>query len=97
MIFHILCVCVKVMTVVPRSVLRAETTPRLHSLARHKTYPPLPIKSQSEWDWGKWESDVSPAARSAEASIRVGELAQAKKDHLLYHPCRCVCVCVCVQ
>ena len=76
------------MTVVPKSAMNANPTIRLSYLARHKTYPPLLIKSRSEWDWCAWESDVSPAARTAQASTRVTELSHAKTDHPLYKPCR---------
>ena len=76
------------MTVIPRSALRYMTTPRLSHLARHKPCPTLPIKPCSEWDWSQWESDVTAAALSAQASARVTELAQTKTEHPLYLPCR---------
>lgn len=55
---------------------------------RHKTYPPLPIKANSEWDWGEWESDITTATKNAVASPRVTTLADPKKAHPHYEPCR---------
>lgn len=79
---------VQVMTVVPEAALCVFPSERLSHLARHKTYPPLPIRPHTEWEWGEWTSDVTAAAKRAEASGRVMQLAETKKDHDLYRPCR---------
>ena len=76
----------QVKTVIAQSTLRAVPSERLESLARHKTYPPLPIKTASEWDWGEWHSDISPVARAAMASGRVMALAEPKQPHPLFEP-----------
>ncbi len=74
------------MTVVPSPVLRARPSERIQYLARHKTYPPLLIKPNSEWDWGDWEPDITEAAKTAIASERVTTLATPKATHRLYQP-----------
>lgn len=69
----------EVKTVIPSSALLIAPSSRLHELARHKTFPPLHIKSQSEWDWGEWESDINPAALSATPSQHICSLADPKQ------------------
>lgn len=76
------------MTVIPQNTLRVRPTEHLRRLARHKTYPPLPIKTNSEWDWGEWHSDISHAAKTAEASSHLRTLAEPKHAHPLHQPCR---------
>lgn len=76
------------MTVVPDAALRVMPSERLCHLARHKTAPPLLIRPHTEWDWGEWPSVISPAAKTAEASQRVIQLAEPKRDHEMYRPCR---------
>lgn len=76
------------MTVIPMTALRVRPTQRLKQLSRHKTYPPLHIKKDSEWDWGEWVSDISPAAKNATASGHIVRLAEPKEDHALYKQCR---------
>lgn len=76
------------MTTVPLSALRIRPSPRLVVLCRHKTYPPLSIKENREWDWGEWDSDVTPAAKTAMATLRVCELATSKTPNRDYQPCR---------
>ena len=83
-----MCLPVQVMTMVPGTALHVTPTTRLSHLARHKTHPPLSIRSNTEWDWGEWPSDVSAAAKSAQTSARVSELAEAKRDHPMYRPCK---------
>ena len=81
---------IQVMTVIPSSALRVHPTQRLVRLSRHKTYPPLPIKNNSEWDWGEWATDIGQAAKTAQASMRVSGLAEPKLTHNSYKPCRTV-------
>ena len=71
---------------VSRRALSAQATPRLRNLALHKTYPPLLIKPNSEWEWSEWPSDIKPAALSAEASSRIETLCCPKKLHHSYEP-----------
>ena len=75
-------------TVIPRSALSAKSSNRILHLAQHKTYPFLPIKPNSEWDWSEWETDISPGAKVAAASPRVMTLAEPKNTHLRFEPCR---------
>ena len=75
-------------TVIPKSALSVHPSNRLLQLSRHKTYPPLPIKPSSEWDWGEWETDINQASKLAEASPRVGTLAEPKNTHQRFEPCR---------
>ncbi len=84
----LLCIALQVMTVIPSTTLRARPTERLRYLARHKTYPPLPIKTNSQWDWGEWDADITAAARTASASARVITLATPKEPHSLYQPAK---------
>ncbi len=74
------------MTVIPTSTLRVQPSERIQFLARHKTYPSLPIKHNSEWDWAEWETDVNSAAKTASASARVISLASPKQSHSQYKP-----------
>ena len=78
------------MTIVPAAALQVLPSQHLCHLACHKTYPSLLIRPNTEWDWSEWQSMVSPAAKTAQASSRVIELAETKKDHLLYKPCKLV-------
>ena len=73
---------------IPMTALRVHPTQRLQQLSRHKTYPPLPIKQDSEWDWGEWVSDISSAAKHATASSHVVSLAEPKQANSLYKQCR---------
>ena len=83
-----LCACVQVATVIPRAAFSARPSQRLRQLARHKTYLPLQIKEESEWDWGEWRSDINHAALRTDPSPRVVELSSPKKTHKLYAPNR---------
>lgn len=87
---HPLSSLVQIMTVIPASALRVYPSNRLVQLSRHKSYPPLPIKENSEWDWGEWAPDISQAAKTAQPSSRVSGLAEAKHTHQFYKPCRTV-------
>ena len=62
----------------PSSAIRVRPSGHLSRLARHKTYPPLLVKPNSEWDWGEWEADISRAAKMATATPRVSALAESK-------------------
>lgn len=86
--YPILFTLTQVMTVIPTTTLRARPSERLSYLARHKTYPPLLIKPNSEWDWEEWEPDVSEGAKTASASARVTTLATPKETHPQYRPAR---------
>lgn len=76
--------CPQVKTVIPEAALTVRPSKRLTRLSRHKTYPPLLIKNESEWDWGEWTSDISSAAKNATASSRIISLAEPKTTHPLY-------------
>ena len=78
----------QVMTTVPPSALCIQPSPRLATLSRHKTYPPLLIKENSKWDWGEWDSDITAGARTAEATPRVCTLAASKEPDKHYQLCR---------
>ena len=75
-------------TVIPRAAFSARASQRVQHLARHKTYPPLKIKEDSEWDWGEWKSDISRLALRADPSPRVTELSLPKTTDKLYAPNR---------
>lgn len=81
-------VLLQVRTRIPRAALSARPSLRIAELARHKTFPPLPIKPRSEWDWGEWEKDISEAALKAVASERTSTLAQPKTCNAAYRPSR---------
>lgn len=78
----------QVMTTISPSALRVLPSEHLSRLARHKTFPPLPIKANSEWDWSEWKSDISHAAKTAEASSHLSALAEPKCSHPLHQACR---------
>lgn len=80
--------CKEVMTTIPPSALRVTPSPRLLQLSAHKTFPLSPIKPNSEWDWGEWSSEVSSAAKTAEPSARVLQLAASKAPPAQYRSCR---------
>ena len=69
-------------------MLNATPSNRTIQLAKHKTYDPLLIKPDSEWDWGEWPSDMKPAALNATPSQRVSELATPKSLPTDYQPCK---------
>ena len=81
---------VQVKTVIPKSALSARSSNRILELSRHKSYPPLPIKPNSDWDWGEWEGDISESAKHATPSSRVVILAQPKNTHPRFEPNRSV-------
>lgn len=72
------------MTIVPRATMSAKPSHRIAELARHKTYSPLLIKPQSEWDWEEWQNSISPPALTAVATERTTALAQPKPLHHSY-------------
>ena len=76
----------QVKTIIPPAALRASATKRVTELSKHKTYPPLLIMDDSEWDWGEWQSQIPPATLSATVSSRVEHLAGAKKCSQDYNP-----------
>lgn len=51
---------------------------RLEILAQPKTYQPLPIKSNSEWDWGEWAPAIPKEAKNHVASARLEQLAEPR-------------------
>ena len=73
---------------IPQRALTANPSTRTHSLAVHKTYHPLSIKQDSEWEWEAWLSDVKPSALNATPTSRVTELATPKCPHRDYQPSR---------
>jgi len=79
-----------VYTVVSKAAKNCEPSERIEFLARAKTYNELPIKSDSQWDWGEWESDIPEAAKNGEASERVSMLSRPKALHPRYQDCRSV-------
>lgn len=79
------CVCVvQVMTTIRRATLSAHASSRVSELAKHKMYSALPIKPDSEWDWGEWKSDIKSSTLKVEASDRVCALSRPKSTHPLY-------------
>lgn len=70
--------------------MNCQPSERIEYLARSKTYKELPIKPNSQWDWGEWESDIPNAAKNAEASERLLMLSRPKASHLRYQECRSV-------
>ncbi|XP_065063201.1 sperm microtubule associated protein 2-like [Rhopilema esculentum] len=79
-----------VYTEISEAAKNAEASQRVDILARSKTYNELPIKPNSSWDWGEWESDIPEAAKKSEASERVQLLARPKSLHPRYQECRSV-------
>lgn len=65
-------------SVVPYAVLKNEPSERLNTLSQPKEYKPLPIRSDSQWDWGEWVSTIPPAAKNHIASARLEQLAESK-------------------
>ena len=76
--------CRQVQTVVSEAAMKTEPSQRVEVLAQHKTYAPLKIKSNSQWDWSEWESDLTEAAKNATASERVLVLSNPKLPHRSY-------------
>ena len=76
--------CRQVQTVVSEAAMKAEPSQRIEVLANAKTYAPLKIKPNSEWDWSEWESDLTDAAKNASASDRVLVLSNPKQPHRNY-------------
>ena len=73
--------CRQVQTVVSGPAMKTEPTQRIEFLAQAKTYTPLKIKSNSDWDWSEWDSDLTEAAKNAAASERVLFLSNPKQPH----------------
>lgn len=76
--------CQQVQRLVSEAAMKAEPSQRTEFLAQPKTYAPLKIKSNSDWDWSEWESDLTEAAKSATASERVLVLSNPKMPHRNY-------------
>ena len=77
--------CRQVQTVVSGPAMKTEPTQRIEFLAQAKTYTPLKIKSNSDWDWSEWDSDLTEAAKNATASERVLFLSNPKQPHRSYN------------
>ena len=77
--------CRQVQTVVSEAAMKTEPSQRIEFLAHAKTYAPLKIKSNSEWDWSEWESDLTEAVKTATASERVLVLSNPKQPHRNYN------------
>ena len=77
-----------VYSVVSEAAKRCQPSERTDFLARAKTYNELPIKPNSRWDWGEWDSDIPEAAKRAEASERLSTLSRPKSLHSRYQECR---------
>lgn len=71
-------------TTVSDAAKNATPTQRLEVLANAKSYAPLKIKPNSDWDWSEWVSDLSEAAKNASASDRILNLANPKAPHRSY-------------
>lgn len=71
-------------SVVPDSAMNVQPTKRLEQLCQPKAYAPLPIKSDSDWDWGDWALTVPKAAASHVASARLEQLAEPKPSSSNY-------------
>lgn len=65
-------------THIPHPALQSAASTRLEKLAQPKTYEPLPIKSDSEWDWGEWTSAIPKEVKGHVASARLEQLAEAR-------------------
>ena len=76
-----------VFTVVSDAAKSGSASQRVDVLARPKDSPALPT-NQNLWDWSKWESSVSEAAKIASASDQVLRLSLPKKTHGGYKECR---------
>ena len=74
-----------VFTIISKAAKNGEASTRIETLARSKQYAELPIKPNSGWDWGEWQSDIPAAAMNGEASDRVTFLATPKALHRSYH------------
>ena len=82
--------CRQVQTAVSEAAMNTGPTQRIEFLAQAKTYAPLKIKDNSDWDWSEWESDLTEAARNATASERVLVLSNPKLPHRSYKEGRTV-------
>lgn len=76
--------CRQVQTVVSETAMKAEPSQRIEFLAQAKTYAPLKIKPNSDWDWSEWESDLTEAAKNASTPERVLVLSNPKQPHRSY-------------
>ncbi|XP_039254832.1 sperm microtubule associated protein 2-like isoform X2 [Styela clava] len=65
-------------SIVPYGALHNKPSERLNTLSQAKEYKPLPIRSDSQWDWGEWVSTIPPAAKTHIASARLEQLAESK-------------------
>eukprot|EP00112_Aurelia_sp_Birch-Aquarium-sp1_P014088 Seg3015.3 transcript_id=Seg3015.3/GoldUCD/mRNA.D3Y31 product="Testicular haploid expressed gene protein" protein_id=Seg3015.3/GoldUCD/D3Y31 len=79
-----------IFTIVSEAAKKASPSDRIELLARAKTYKELPIKPNSNWDWGEWDSDIPEAAKNGEASERVALLSRPKSLHPRHQECRTV-------
>ena len=77
-----------VFTVVSKAAMKCEPSQRTEFLSRAKTYNELPIKPNSQWDWGEWELDIPEPAKNAEASDKIVMLSRPKASHPRYQECR---------
>lgn len=77
-----------VFTFVTDAAKSANPSQRVDTLSHPKNYTELPIKPDSCWDWGEWESDLSKAALKCEASARVTSLSQPKSVNSAYKELR---------
>ena len=77
-----------VYTTVTGAAKNASASQRVETLALPKQYKELPIKLDSCWDWGEWESDLSKAALQCEPSGRIIQLAQPKSLNSAYKELR---------
>ena len=75
-------------TVIPRRALSAHPSNRIKQLSKYKSYLSLPIKPNSEWDWGEWETDIRESTKMATPSQRVLTLAEPKQPHPSFEPNR---------
>lgn len=80
--------CKPVMTLISDNALFSLPTNRIKQLAEAKTYPELKIKTDSEWDWDEWKSDIPEAAKNAKATERIEHLARPKTAPPTYRPAR---------
>ncbi|XP_048589939.1 testicular haploid expressed gene protein [Nematostella vectensis] len=80
--------CRQVQSIVSEAAQNATPSERIEMLAKSKSYAPLNIKPNSEWDWSEWESDLTEAAKLANCSERVSTLANPKAPHRSYKDAR---------
>lgn len=76
--------CRLVQTIVSEAAMKGEPSQHIVSLSQPKTYVPLKIKSNSEWDWSEWECDLTEAAMNGTASERILALSDPKQMHRSY-------------